>query len=67
MNVGDRIRLISCSDPYITIPRGTEGTVTHIDGITRIVSVDFDNGMHIGLMPGVDRWETIAPKASDNA
>lgn len=42
-------------DDNVTVPPGTEGTVTFIDGIGQI-KVAWDNGSSIGLLDA-DQWE----------
>lgn len=55
-SIGDRIALVSTSDPYAQIPPGTEGVVTYVDPVTRVVTAEFDSGHTLGLIPGEDRW-----------
>lgn len=51
---GDRVRLVSMTGDQDPIEPGSEGTVLHADPIS--VSVDWDNGRKLGLLPGVDEW-----------
>lgn len=45
-------------DDNVTVPPGTEGTVTDVDdGGT--VHVRWDNGRRLGLLPGRDEWEAL--------
>jgi hypothetical protein len=55
---GDRIELVTCTDPYDPVPRGTRGTVTGIYPRrepgkkiwpTEVVYVNWDNGQSLGL------------------
>lgn len=55
---GDRVELIKCKDEYTHIPPGEKGTVDLIDS-AGTVHVTWDNGYHLGLVPGVDQWETL--------
>lgn len=55
---GDRVRLISCPDPYTSIAPGTEGTVDFVDALGT-VHITWDDGHSLGLVPGEDAWETI--------
>lgn len=59
--VGDRIRLVSCSDPYTKLVPGAEGTVTFIDSLGT-VHVAWDDGHTMGLVRGEDQW-TVIPHA----
>lgn len=57
-NVGDRVALVDCADPYTTIEPGTRGTVRLIDSLGT-VHVDWDDGSTLGLVPGWDTWEPL--------
>ena len=69
---GDRIRLISSSDPYTSLTCGDEGTVTDVSKCpsptppiyeTMQVWVDWDNGSTLAMLPverGGDRIEKIS-------
>lgn len=52
---GDRVRLVSTSDPYTRLVTGDLGTVRRIDA-AGTVHVDWDSGSHLGLIPGEDSW-----------
>lgn len=57
--VGDRVRLVRCSDPYYTrLVPGELGTVRHVDPLGT-VHVDWDGGSLRSLVPDEDRWEVI--------
>ncbi len=53
--VGDRVRLIHCSDPYTRIRSGTLGTVRFVDDMGT-VHVKWDDGSSLGLIEGEDSW-----------
>ena len=55
--VGTRVRVIFMNDVRAVDP-GTEGTVRHVDD-AGTVHVNWDNGRHLGLIPGEDSWEII--------
>ena len=55
---GDKVQLIILRNTYTHIPPGTQGTVDFVDGIGT-VHVTWDNGSHLGLVPGVDKWNTL--------
>lgn len=57
---GTRIKLIQMNDPQAP-PAGTKGTVTDIDDIGTIF-VAWDNGSHLGLICGEDRFQVIRPE-----
>lgn len=56
--IGDRVALISTSDPYTRLRPGICGTVELIDS-TGTVHVHWDDGSRLGLIPGEDRWRTL--------
>lgn len=56
--VGQRVRLIRCSDPYTRIQPGTEGEVVFVDALGS-VHVRWDDGSKLGLIPGEDSWQEV--------
>lgn len=50
---GTRIKLDYMGDDPRPIPPGTKGTVRIVDDMGT-VHCDFDNGRHLGLVPGED-------------
>ncbi len=57
---GDRIRLLHMPDDPDPIMVGSTGTVTNVTtGPLGQVSVDWDNGRSLSLVPGVDQFEVI--------
>lgn len=57
--IGQRVRLVYTSDPYTKLTPGTEGTVVFIDDLGT-VDVKWDDGSHLGMIPGEDRWEAVS-------
>ena len=55
---GMRIQLDFMGDDPRPIPPGTKGTVRIVDDIGT-VHCDFDNGRHLGLVPGEDSFHII--------
>lgn len=55
---GTRVKLNHMSDPYVNIPRGTQGTVTCVDDIGTI-HVQWDNGSTLGVAYGEDSCSRI--------
>ncbi len=53
--IGDRIQLQFTNDPYTNLVSGDLGTVDHVDDLGTI-HVNWDNGSHLGLVPGEDKW-----------
>lgn len=62
---GDRIRLLSTSDPHVTIPPGSEGTVVLVDGLGT-THVKFDDGTELGLVADEDAFELVRPGLPDS-
>ena len=58
---GQRIRLEHTSDPHTHLQPGAEGEFLMRDGAGTI-HVQWDDGSHLGLIPGEDRW-TVIPAA----
>lgn len=56
--VGDRVRLVRCTDPHTQIKPGARGDVDYIDAMGTI-HVRWEDGSNLGLIPGVDIWEII--------
>jgi Domain of unknown function (DUF4314) len=58
--VGDRVELVSTTDPYTALDPGTRGTVTLIDALGTI-HVRWDDGHLLGLVPGQDVFRVVLP------
>ena len=57
--VGDRVRLVRCSDPFTRLTPGSEGTVTFVDDMGT-VHVRWDDGHSLGLVAEAgDQWEVL--------
>ncbi len=57
---GDRIKLINMPDDPDPIPAGSEGIVIDVtDGPLAQITVKWDNGRTLALIPGVDRFEIV--------
>lgn len=56
--VGDRIKLLSMSDPYTNIQAGAQGVVSFIDDLGTL-HVKWDNGHYLGLIPEIDSYERV--------
>ena len=60
IRTGDRIRLLDMPDDPDPIPAGSTGTVTRVTtGPLGQVTVAWDSGRSLSLVPGVDRYEVI--------
>ena len=56
--VGDRIRMLDCTDPYAPIASGTEGVIVHIDDAGTL-HMKWDNGRTLGVVLGEDIVEKV--------
>lgn len=56
---GDRVELISTTDPHTRLKPGDRGTVRKVDSAgTEHVDWD-DQDSRLGLVPGEDVWRTL--------
>lgn len=62
--VGDRIVLLHTTDPYTSIPQGTQGTVAYVDDVETI-HVNWDNGGTLGIVAEEDRAVLLLNPRSD--
>ena len=60
MKIGDRIKLISTTDPYTELKKGDKGTITDINKIQ--ISVNWDNGSSLMMIPNIDKIKIINEK-----
>ncbi len=58
MEKGTRVKLVRCTDPYTRLDSGEEGTVSFVDD-TGTIHVKWDNGYHLGMIPGEDVIEVV--------
>ena len=61
MKVGDRVELISTSDPHTRLKAGDQGVIFFIDSLGT-VHVKWDNGSNLGLVRGEDAFAVVQPK-----
>jgi hypothetical protein len=61
--VGHRVEYLGSAEPdeYTRLEVGDKGTVSLIDDMGTI-HVTWDNGIHLGLLPEVDRYKVIMPE-----
>jgi Domain of unknown function (DUF4314) len=57
--VGKRVELVRCTDQYTRLTPGEKGTVTFVDALGS-VSVKWDSGSSLSLIPGEDAWKEIS-------
>jgi Domain of unknown function (DUF4314) len=66
MRVGDRVKLLRCTDPHTKLTEGDLGTVTYVDS-THTVHVKWDNGSYLGLVPGQDSFVKVGAELGHGA
>lgn len=59
MKRGQRIKLVSTSDPYTRLQPGDTGTVTRVSTVTGTVHVKWDSGSTLGLIEDEDEWDEV--------
>lgn len=55
---GTRIECLYMADAYHAVPKGTLGTVEHVDDVGTI-HVSWDNGQGLGLIPNEDGFKKV--------
>jgi len=59
VKVGDRIQLLFINDTMTRLKVGATGTVATIEEDQELIWVDWDNGEHLALLDGVDKFKVI--------
>jgi len=54
---GARVELVATADPFTRLVPGDRGTVTRASSMA--ISVDWDTGSKLSLIPGEDRWRVV--------
>ena len=57
--IGCAVKAVLIRDPYRQIPTGTKGIVTFVDA-TGTVFVEWQNGVSLGVIHGIDKIERIS-------
>lgn len=55
--IGDRIKLVYTDDPYTQLKTGDKGTIEFINQIQ--ISINWDNGSNLSMLPDKDTIELI--------
>jgi len=60
-NPGDRVRLVSTSDPYTKLEPGALGTVHRVveSRTESSLFVRWDDGSRLSLIEGEDEWDVV--------
>lgn len=56
---GTRLELLEMEDPYSPVPKGTRGTVFHIDDQSQI-HMKWDNGSSLAIIPDKDVFRKLS-------
>lgn len=57
--VGDRVQLLFITDTMTRLRAGAQGTVVKIDKDQELIWVDWDNGEHLALLEGIDKFKIV--------
>jgi hypothetical protein len=61
-DIGKRVELVSCSDPYTRLLPGTRGTVTYVDDMGTVF-VRWDTGSSLGMVKAAgDQYREVSTK-----
>jgi len=56
--VGDKIELVEIMSPSSVLVPGDRGVIRRVDH-TGSISVEWENGFYVLLIPGVDAWRVL--------
>jgi hypothetical protein len=59
IKIGDRVELISTTDSWTNLEKGSKGTVIKIEEDQELIWIDWDNGEKIALLEGIDKFKFI--------
>lgn len=59
VQVGDRVQLLFITDTMTRLKVGAKGTVVKIDKDQELIWVDWDNGEHLALLMGIDKFKIV--------
>jgi hypothetical protein len=57
IKIGDRVELISTTDSWSKLEKGSKGTVFKIEEDQELIWIDWDNGEKIALIDGIDEFK----------
>ena len=57
--MGDRVELISTTDSWSKLEKGSKGTVFKIEEEQELIWIDWDNGEKIALIDGIDKYKFV--------
>ena len=59
IKIGDRVELISTTDSWSKLEKGSKGTVFKIEEDQELIWIDWDNGEKIALIDGIDKFKFV--------
>lgn len=59
IKIGDRVELISTTDSWSKLEKGSKGTVFKIEEEQELIWIDWDNGEKIALIDGIDKYKFV--------
>ena len=59
IKIGDRVELISTTDSWSKLEKGSKGTVIKIEEDQELIWIDWDNGEKIALIDRIDKFKFI--------
>lgn len=63
--LGDRVRVLAMPGDPDPVPAGVEGVVDYVSPTGEQVSVRWDDGRRLMLLPGVDSFDVMPRRAVD--
>jgi len=59
IKIGDRVELMSTTDSWTKIEKGSKGTVEKIEEDQELIWINWDNGEKIALIDGIDKFKFV--------
>jgi len=59
IKIGDRVELMSTTDSWTKIEKGSKGTVVKIEEDQELIWINWDNGEKIALIDGIDKFKFV--------
>ena len=59
IKIGDRVELMSTTDSWTKLEKGSKGTVAKIEEDQELIWINWDNGEKIALIDGIDKFKFV--------
>jgi hypothetical protein len=59
IKIGDRVELMSITDSWTKLEKGSKGTVVKIEEDQELIWINWDNGEKIALIDGIDKFKFV--------